>query len=81
MTGTSEAEVLNYYGFPLRAAALVEILRAQRDDTTVQLTRCAGLYKEEARHKLFPTCKAISSLSTEMRHRVADFTIDLLLRD
>ena len=74
-------QMLDFYGVPLRAAGIVELMAAQRDNTFLQQMQCARLYKERALRALYPARKNLGSLDPEGRRRVANYAIRQVLED
>jgi|GEM_PF-5642855 len=74
-------QMLEFLGLQVRLSTLVEMLIAQRDNTLIQIMRCAHWYKEQALHELYPTRKSLGSLDLEMRQAVGQRAIELAIED
>jgi hypothetical protein len=74
-------ETLEFFSVQLRLATIIEMLIAQRDNTLIQVTKCAHYYKELALHELYPARKHLGSLDLKMRRAVAQRAIELALED
>ena|SRR5438270_10066421 len=74
-------QTLSFFDVPVRLSGLVEMLVSQRDNTHIQLMRCATWYKRKAMAELYPTRKGGTSLNQEMRQAVSDRAIQMVLED
>jgi hypothetical protein len=74
-------QVLEFLSVPLRLSSLVEMLVSQRDNTLLQLAKCAHWYRERALRELYPRRKNLGSLNTDMRRVVSQRAIELAIED
>jgi hypothetical protein len=74
-------QMLEFLSGPLRLSGLVELLVSYRDNTFIQLTRCAFWYKERALRELYPSRKNLGSLDKAMRRSVAQRAIEMAIND
>jgi hypothetical protein len=73
--------MLEFLSVPLRLSGLVELLLSYRDNTFIQLTKCAYWYKEKALRELYPSRKNLGSLDKAMRRSVAQRAIEMVIED
>lgn len=74
-------QTLEFLSVSLRLSGLVELLVSYRDNSFVQLTKCAYWYKERALRELFPVRKNLGSLDKTMRRSVAQRAIEMAIDD
>lgn len=74
-------QMLEFLSVPLRLSGLVELLASYRDNTFIQLTKCAYWYKEKALRELYPSRKNLGSLDRGMRRSVAQRAIEMVIED
>ena len=74
-------QTVEFLGIALRVPSLVEMLVSQRDNTLVQLAKCANWYRTRALDELYPRRKNLGSLNSSMRRSVTQRAIEMVVAD
>ncbi len=74
-------QTVEFLSVDLRLSTIVETLIMRRDNTTVQVSRCARWYQDKARQELYPSRRSLISMTRLMRRAVDDLAIEMLITD
>jgi hypothetical protein len=75
------SQTVEFLSVDLRLSTIVEMLIMRRDQATVQVSRCAHWYQDNARQELYPTRRSLASMTPSMRRAVAIRAIEMVIAD